>query len=86
MAERALLDAQMPTFPRWRQLAVTVGLSKALEYTTVGLIIINTIVMCINWYGMPHSVERATNYINYVLTIYFLMEMTIKLLALGFKR
>lgn len=85
IAARALLDAQMPTFPCWRQFAVRFGLSKALEYTTVALIIVNTIVMCINWYGMPHSVERATNYINYVLTVYFLLEMTIKLMALGFK-
>ncbi len=63
-----------------------VAVSKWLEYTTAALIIANTIVMCINWYGMPHSVERATNYINYALTVYFLIELVVKLTAFGFKR
>lgn len=35
-------------------------------------------------YNMPESVDKATDYINYVFSIYFLVEMTIKMVGLGF--
>ena len=35
---------------------------------------------------MPTKLDEATNYINYVFTIYFGIEMVIKLIGLGYKR
>ncbi|PNH08113.1 Sodium channel protein type 4 subunit alpha [Tetrabaena socialis] len=75
--------AAMHTF---RRAIYGVASSKRQEYLTAGLIIVNTVVMCINWFRMPASVEAATNYINYALTIYFLVELLIKLTAFGFRK
>ncbi|PNH09896.1 Sodium channel protein type 5 subunit alpha [Tetrabaena socialis] len=70
----------------FRRAAWRVAVSKGLEYTTATLIVLNTIVMCVNWHLMPTRVEAVTNYINVALTIYFLVELLVKLTAFGFKR
>ena len=35
---------------------------------------------------MPNRLNQAGNYANYVFTIYFLVEMIIKMIGMGFKR
>ncbi|KAG2495837.1 hypothetical protein HYH03_006076 [Edaphochlamys debaryana] len=75
-----------PGLGRVRRVCWRIAVSKGLEYTTALLIVANTVIMCINWYQMPESVEQATNYANYALTIYFLIEMIVKLTGFGFKR
>ncbi|GIM17342.1 hypothetical protein Vretimale_19882, partial [Volvox reticuliferus] len=75
-----------PDLGRLRRLVWPVAVSKGLELTTAALILINTVVMCINWYGMPYKVEQVTNYINYVLTVYFAVDVTVRLTAFGFAR
>ncbi|GLC45300.1 Caveolin-2 [Pleodorina starrii] len=69
-----------------RRAAWRVALSRSLELTTAALILVNTAVMCVNWYGMPYKVEAATNYINYGLTGYFVLELLVRITALGFRR
>lgn len=69
-----------------RRFVLRVATSKALEYTTVTLIVINTAIMCVNWYGMPVRVERVTNYVNHALTAYFLVELLVRLIAVGSSR
>ncbi|GFR46010.1 hypothetical protein Agub_g7488 [Astrephomene gubernaculifera] len=69
-----------------RRAAWHVAVSKQLEYTTAALIVANTAIMCINWHGMPTNIEQATNYTNYGFTIYFLLELIVKLTAFGFRK
>ncbi len=69
-----------------RRAACRVAVSKALEYTTVVVIVGNTALMCVNWFRMPASVEHGTNVANYVFTIYFFLELLLKLYALGVAR
>eukprot|EP00198_Chlamydomonas_reinhardtii_P012138 XP_001701475.1 voltage-gated Ca2+ channel, alpha subunit [Chlamydomonas reinhardtii] len=70
----------------FRRRLYRVAASRWLELFTMSLIILNTVLMCINWFEMPESVERATNYINYVFTVYFLVEMILKMTAFGLVR
>ncbi|KAG2451635.1 hypothetical protein HYH02_003415 [Chlamydomonas schloesseri] len=69
-----------------RRTAWRLSVSRWLEVLTAVVIIANTVLMCINWFEMPESVERATNYINYVFTIYFLVEMIMKMTGFGLVR
>ncbi|GLC62201.1 Caveolin-2 [Pleodorina starrii] len=66
-----------------RQLAWRVAVSRSLELTTAALILVNTAVMCVNWYGMPYKVEDVTNFINYGLTGYFALEVAVRITAFG---
>ncbi|KAG2498044.1 hypothetical protein HYH03_003805 [Edaphochlamys debaryana] len=75
-----------PTLGPLRRACWRVAVSKSLELTTATLIVVNTLVMCLNWYRMPTSLEEATSYINYVLTVYFLIELIIKMTGFGFRR
>eukprot|EP00198_Chlamydomonas_reinhardtii_P012109 XP_001701446.1 voltage-gated Ca2+ channel, alpha subunit [Chlamydomonas reinhardtii] len=69
-----------------RRAAWRMSVSRWLEILTAVVIILNTVLMCINWFEMPESVAEATNYINYVFTIYFLLEMILKMTGFGLAR
>jgi hypothetical protein len=49
------------------------------------VIIANAIVMALIWYRMPNSLERATDILNYVFTLCFVLEMAFKLVGLGLR-
>ena len=53
------------------------------EYLTMGLILLNTIIMSLEYDGMHGTMEEAFEYANYVLTFYFFVEMIIKMIGLG---
>ncbi|KXZ52368.1 hypothetical protein GPECTOR_9g412 [Gonium pectorale] len=69
-----------------RRAACRVAVGKRLEYTTMVVIILNTALMCINWFRMPASVENSANIVNYVFTMYFFLELLLKLFAFGVVR
>ncbi|GIL68548.1 hypothetical protein Vafri_21814 [Volvox africanus] len=75
-----------PELGRLRRLVWRLAVSKGLEVTTAALIVVNIVVMCVNWYGMPYKVEQATSYINYALTGYFAVELVIRIWAFGFAK
>ncbi|KAG2489238.1 hypothetical protein HYH03_012259 [Edaphochlamys debaryana] len=85
-SQTRLPEREVEAMAPWRRRVYDLAVSRALEVTTMSLIVVNTLVMCVNWFGMPSSVERATNIINYVLTCYFLVELVIKLTGFGFRK
>ncbi|GIL50395.1 hypothetical protein Vafri_6622, partial [Volvox africanus] len=86
MMSTSLSETEVEDLGALRRVAHRVAVSPYLTGATIALILINTVVMCINWYGMPYKVEQATNYINYALTGYFVVELIIKLVGFGLKR
>lgn len=56
---------------------------RRFEYTTLAVIIVNAIVLGLVWYEMPKSVEQFTMYCNYAFTVFFGIEMLIKLVGMG---
>lgn len=53
------------------------------DYFILACIILNTILMSINWYDSPDSLESSMEYVNYVFTGIFTFEALIKLIAFG---
>ena len=55
------------------------------DFFILACIITNTIIMAINWYGCPPSVQNALEYTNYFFTAIFTLEAIIKIIAFNFK-
>ncbi|KAG1653438.1 hypothetical protein FOA52_010471 [Chlamydomonas sp. UWO 241] len=68
---------------RVRDYCYIIQCSKWFEHTTTGMIIANAIVLALVWYNMPAQLALATMYLNYFFTMYFFVEMLIKLAGLG---
>ncbi|KAG1668958.1 hypothetical protein FOA52_001002 [Chlamydomonas sp. UWO 241] len=68
---------------RTRDACFVVQDTKAFEWVTVGIIVLNAICLALTWYDMPVSLKKATDYANYAFTVYFVCEMAIKLTGLG---
>ncbi|GLC39690.1 Caveolin-2 [Pleodorina starrii] len=81
-----LMDEELEQLSPTRLALYRLAVSRALSTATIVLILVNTVVMCVNWYGMPYKVEQATNIINLSLTCYFAVELLVKLAAFGFRR
>ncbi|KXZ48369.1 hypothetical protein GPECTOR_28g776 [Gonium pectorale] len=60
--------------------------SPGLYGCTVAAILINTLVMCINWYGIPASLEAGLHNVNLCLTAYFTLELLVMVGSMGPKR
>lgn len=58
---------------------------KAFEVLILGCIVLNTLVLSINWYDMSDEFSTNLDYINYGFASIFALEAIIKLTALGFK-
>ncbi|KAK3250718.1 Caveolin-2 [Cymbomonas tetramitiformis] len=65
------------------QLCYNIQRQQWFDLLTMGLIIFNTLTMCIEYYRMPEAMEDALMYINFVLSAYFGVEMIIKIIGLG---
>ena len=59
--------------------------NKYFEIAIVVCIIWNTIVLAINWYSEPKSVDHTLDIINYVFTGIFSVEAILRILGLGLK-
>ena len=59
--------------------------SPKFEMLTVFFIIANTVVMACEIHPLDDTYEQTSLICNYVFTAYFLMEMVVKIIGLGFK-
>lgn len=48
-------------------------------------VLMNTIVLAMDYYGISNEMEEVLSNINLVFTIIFIIELAIKLAGLGFK-
>lgn len=51
------------------------------DYFILACIILNTIIMAINWYNCPPSLLNALEYTNYFFTAVFTFEALVKIIA-----
>lgn len=49
----------------------------------LGCIVVNTILLTINWYENPNSLEAGLDIVNYIFTAIFTVEAIFKIIALG---
>ncbi|PNW76369.1 hypothetical protein CHLRE_11g467528v5 [Chlamydomonas reinhardtii] len=54
-----------------------------LDAASMVVIALNAIIMALQWYEMPYALDRFNDISNYAFTIYFIIEMVIKLMGLG---
>lgn len=57
--------------------------SSGFEYFITGVIVLNTIAMCMEFYGAPQKYIYALSVANQVFVIIFTLEAVIKLIGLG---
>lgn len=85
----AVLPEQPATSSRWAWLQHQLhraARSRWLRWLSMGLIVFNTVIMCINWYQMPHGLERALVHVNQGLAVYFTLELAVRLTGIGPRR
>ncbi|GAX76998.1 hypothetical protein CEUSTIGMA_g4445.t1 [Chlamydomonas eustigma] len=66
-----------------RDICYDVAGSRAFLFTTVGMILANSVALAIMWYNMPDSWQAAREYANIFFSAYFVIEMATKLMAMG---
>lgn len=49
----------------------------------LGCIVVNTILLTINWYENPNSLEAGLDIVNYIFTAIFTVEAIFKIIAYG---
>lgn len=57
----------------------------AFEFFILGCIMLNTIVLSVNWYDMSDQWNTNLDYINYAFALVFAMEAAVKMIAFGFR-
>ena len=62
-----------------RRLVLSNGFDSFITYC----IILNTIVLAIDWYSMPSYIDDTQNYINYCFAIIFGLESVLKVIGVG---
>ena len=67
----------------FRRICYIIISCKPFEIFILSIIIINTLVLTINWYDIPNEVSNIVQYINYAFAAVFTIEATLKLIALG---
>jgi voltage-dependent calcium channel L type alpha-1D len=58
-------------------------INKYFEFFIIACIMLNTIVLAINWYSQPIFVDDILDYINYFFAVVFALECILKIIALG---
>lgn len=56
--------------------------SSYFEYLVIFVILFNVFAMSITYHNMDHHLEQAIDMINSICTLFFLLEVAIKVLAL----
>ncbi|XP_052824853.1 voltage-dependent T-type calcium channel subunit alpha-1I isoform X2 [Octopus bimaculoides] len=74
------------SYSRARLLIHTVINSKYFDLAIAGVIGLNVITMATEYYLMPEGLEFALKIFNYFFTSVFILEATMKMVALGFMR
>jgi Ion transport protein len=71
------------TDSRFRKFFRRIVQSRTYDIFILICIIMNTIVLAINWYSQPVYVDDILDYINYSFAIIFAFESIFKIIALG---
>jgi hypothetical protein len=58
--------------------------NKYFDYTILSVIVLNIVVMAMNYEGAPSTYVQALDYLNLIFTIIFILEACLKIIALGF--
>ena len=58
----------------------------AFEHLMTLCVVMNTVVMSMDHYGIEKETEQAFNQLNAIFTYIFIYEMGVKLLAIGLKK
>ena len=66
-----------------QKICFNIASSTRFEQLTIGLIILNTVVMASDHNRMPRDQQEVNEYVNYFLFAYFVVEMIIKLIGFG---
>lgn len=91
MSERKL-ESELNRPPYWAEYSPSrliihqVVNSKYFDLAIAGVIGLNVITMAMEYYMMPEELEFALKIFNYFFTSVFIIEATLKILALGFMR
>ncbi len=68
---------------KFRRLMILINKSSGFEVIILVCIIMNTIVLTLEWYEAPSRLEQIKDIINNVFTGIFTLEAIIKITALG---
>ena len=67
----------------FRKFCFNVVNHKNFEWFIFGCIIMNSLVLMINWYLIPQEVTNIVTYFNYMFAIIFTIEAILKIIASG---
>ena len=68
---------------KWRKIFYFIGKSSRFDKFIYIAIMLNTLILTINWYGNPESVEFVLSILNNVFVIIFTLEASIKIVGFG---
>ena len=71
---------------RLQRYARKLTFSPIYQWFVTGLILFNSVVCCLNYYGAPPALEVAILLCNTVISILFVFEVCVKMVALGWQR
>lgn len=72
-----------PPDNRYRRIAWTIGSAPAFDNVILGVIMVNVVVMAMDFWGASHTYELAVAFLNAALTLVFVLEALLKVVALG---
>lgn len=74
-----------PPHEWWRQPFFYIAESKYVNYFSVFSIVLNTIVLAIEWYGESKSYQTSLENVNFIFAMIFTLEVTIKIVGYGLR-
>jgi len=66
----------------FRKLCLAISNHYAFDWFILACIILNTVLLTIKWYDMPHEAESTIKLLNFIFTAIFVVEATIKITAI----
>lgn len=78
-----IMDLDMTGRPWLQRRCYALVSAPAFRHSTHSAIVLNTVVMCCEYYGQPAEEERVLHALNYSLTGIFAVELGAKLVAMG---
>jgi voltage-dependent calcium channel L type alpha-1D len=66
-----------------RKVCYKIVRNKAFKIFILVCIILNSVVLTLNWYLMPESIININSYLSYGFTVVFFIEAALKIIGLG---
>lgn len=80
------IEVPITSRQRFSMICYKLQKSPIMENVTLFLIVLNVAVMAADRFGMPKWQEQMSEVINFIIAVYFLMEMMIKGVGLGWRQ